>query len=97
MNTLLIMLSRGVPALMFLLVIIVPTTSQNRDIRSERIIIDDNGEDGAMNTMSLQTTDSLGRDVILTIPDMGMDSAQIMLMPPGAACPDPSGKDQTRE
>ena len=56
---------------------------QNRDFRAERIVVDDNGDDGVVNTMTIQTPDSLAQNVILTIPYMGSDSAQFLLAPPG--------------
>ncbi|MGE3801842.1 MAG: beta strand repeat-containing protein, partial [Candidatus Kapaibacterium sp.] len=69
--------------LLFGLTLTLPAHGQNRDFQSERLIIDDNGDDGARNTMTIQTPDSLPQNVILMIPDLGSDSAQFLLVPPG--------------
>ncbi|MCB0712561.1 MAG: hypothetical protein KDD67_09550 [Ignavibacteriae bacterium] len=86
-------ISRSIPAFLLLLLwltgLLVPelVSAQNRDFNAERIIIDDNADDGTRNTMTIQTPDSLGQDVILRIPDMGTDSAQFILVPFGSAGP----------
>lgn len=61
--------------------------SQNRDLRAERIIVDDNGSDGTANTITLQTSGSLSQNVTLTIPDPGSDSALLLLAPAGSSGP----------
>ena len=69
--------------LLFILLSGLPATAQNRDLRAEHIVIDDDGADGTTNTMMLRTPDSLAQNVVLTIPDMGSDSAQFLLVPQG--------------
>ncbi len=68
---------------LFSLLISIPLTAQNRDLRAERIIIDDNGADGTTNTMRIEAPNPLAQDVVLTIPDLGTDSVQFLLVPIG--------------
>ena len=62
----------------------VVATAQNRDFGAERIVIDDNAADGVRNTMTIQTSNPLLQNVLLTIPDPGAGAAQIVLAPPGS-------------
>ena len=57
--------------------------AQDRDLRAERIIVDDDGADGTINIMRIEAPNPLGQDVVLTIPDLGADSLQFLLVPPG--------------
>lgn len=57
--------------------------SQARDFQAERVIVDDNAGDGTLNRMFIQTSATLGQDVILTIPDLGLAAAQFLLAPSG--------------
>ncbi len=61
----------------------IPVIAQNRDLRAERVIIDDNGADGTTNTMRIEAPNPLTQDVVLTIPDLGTDSTQFLLVPIG--------------
>ncbi|MCB0712039.1 MAG: hypothetical protein KDD67_06885 [Ignavibacteriae bacterium] len=65
------------------MVLALPAQSQNRDFNAERLVIDDNGDDGTRNTMTIQAPNPLTQNVILTIPDLGSDSAQFLLVPAG--------------
>ena len=53
--------------------------AQNRDFRSERIVLDDDANDGTMNTLTIQVPASLGQDVVLTIPDPGTGTGSFLL------------------
>ncbi|MGE3799749.1 MAG: beta strand repeat-containing protein [Candidatus Kapaibacterium sp.] len=74
----------------FLLLILLSILSsgfliaQNRDFNAERLIIDDDAGDGTRNTMTIQTPLPLPQNVILTIPDIGSDTAFFLLAPPGS-------------
>ena len=66
--------------------LLIPTllAAQSRDLRSERIVIDDNGTDGTMHTMTIRTPDSLPQNIVLTIPDPGSGTAQFLLSTSGS-------------
>lgn len=70
---------------LLLLPIIAPENlaGQSRDLRSERVVLDDNGDDGTTNTITIQTPAGLAQDVILTIPDPGAGTAEVMLVGAG--------------
>ena len=69
---------------LFGLLCCIPATAQNREFRAERLVIDDNGNDGSINTMRIETPDSLSQNVVLTIPDPGSTTATFALGPTGA-------------
>ena len=68
----------------FLCFTVFDVRGQDRDLRAERIVIDDAGGDGATNTITLRTPSSLTQNVVLTIPDPGTDSAELLLVPSGS-------------
>ncbi len=53
--------------------------AQNRDVRAQRLVLDDNGADSSYNTITIQAPFSLSQDVVLTIPDPGTGTAELML------------------
>ena len=72
------------PSLFFvsLLPLLIVTTDlhgQDRDARAERIVLDDNGTDSTVNTVTIQTSSTLSQNLVLTIPDPGTDTAEFML------------------
>lgn len=81
MNSLNSMILRLCVLLLLGVASIRPLSAQDRDVRGERLIIDDNANDSTWNTMTIRTPGSLDRNVVLTVPDMGTDSAQFMLLP----------------
>ncbi len=48
-----------------------PLAAQDRDFSAERLILDDNGVDGGVNRVVLQTSSTLATDVIYTFPASG--------------------------
>ena len=70
-------------AVLLFLPAFVPAAAQNRDFHAERIVLDDNGDDGTANTITITAPNPLGQDVIVTIPDPGTGSVQFLLVPPG--------------
>ncbi|MGE3802611.1 MAG: hypothetical protein AB7H80_16470 [Candidatus Kapaibacterium sp.] len=57
--------------------------AQNRDFQTERLILDDNGADGTKNVITIRTPNPLSNNLLLTIPDPGLTSAEFVLVPPG--------------
>src|SRR5690606_9068554 len=53
--------------------------AQTRDVRAERIVLDDGGADSTFNTITIQVPSGLSQDFILTIPDPGTGTAEFML------------------
>lgn len=62
-----------------LLVMTTGLYAQERDVRGERLVLDDNGTDSTVNTVTIRTTSTLLQDVVLTIPDPGAGTAEFML------------------
>lgn len=58
--------------------------AQTRDLRGERLVLDDNGGGGTVNTLVVLPA-SLGQNTTLTIPDPGSGTAQLLLAPAGSA------------
>ena len=58
--------------------------AQSRDFHAERLVLDDNGDDGTPNTIRIQAPLPLPQDVILTIPDPGTGTAEFLLAPSGS-------------
>ncbi len=78
-------------ALMIALSLFVVTTNlygQGRDLRAERLvlddILDDNGTDSTLNTITIQTPSTLPHDLILTIPDPGTGATEFKLTTSGS-------------
>lgn len=75
-------------ALFALLLFVAGTTAlkaQEHDVRGERLVVDDNGTDSTVNTVTIRALSTLSHDFILTIPDPGTDTAEFMLSAsPGA-------------
>ncbi|MGE3802001.1 MAG: hypothetical protein AB7H80_13350, partial [Candidatus Kapaibacterium sp.] len=69
----------------FLIVLSLPsfTIAQNRDFQAERVVVDDNANDGNRNTMTIQAPNPLLQNVVLTIPDPGAAAAEFLIGPPG--------------
>ena len=69
------MKTRGVTfALLAMLILLAaddPLAAQDRDFSAERLILDDNGVDGGVNRVVLQTSSTLATDVIYTFPASG--------------------------
>lgn len=59
-------------------------SAQDRDVRGERLVLDDNGGGGTTNTMTIMPDPALSSNIMLTIPDPG-GPAQFLLAPPGTA------------
>ncbi len=59
--------------------------AQGRDVRGGRIVIDDGGSDGTVNTLTIQLPASLAQDFVLTVPDPGSGTADLFLVPSGSA------------
>ena len=72
-------------SLLFCLLLCTAANGQNRDLRAERIVIDDNGSDGTTNTITLQAPIPLLQNIILTLPDPGSESATLLLAPAGSS------------
>ena len=53
--------------------------AQDRDLRAERIVVDDDAADGTMHTITIQAPNPLLQDVILTIPDPGSATGSLIL------------------
>ena len=66
-------------ALLSLLVMAADLHAQDRDVRAERLVLDDNGTDSTVNTVTIRTSSSLLQNVVLTIPDPGSGTAEFML------------------
>lgn len=58
--------------------------AQDRDIRAQRLVLDDGGTDSTTNTVTIQSSSSLLQNVVLTIPDPGSGTAEFMLTSPGS-------------
>lgn len=71
------------PTLLILVLAPIAASGQERDLRAERIVLDDNGDDGATNTITIESPLSLGQNVVLTLSDPGSDSATLLLSPGG--------------
>lgn len=76
-------LRAGIAALLLLLFFPVFLSAQDRDVRGERIVVDDNAADGGYNTLVIQPSGPLTQDILLTIPDVGSATAEFLLLPPG--------------
>ncbi|MCB0712087.1 MAG: hypothetical protein KDD67_07130 [Ignavibacteriae bacterium] len=64
----------------FSLVLMTPDLhGQERDLRAERLILDDTGTDSTFNTVTIRTPSTLTQNVVLTIPDPGTTTAEFML------------------
>lgn len=65
----------------FLPLFVVTTTlhAQDRDLRAERLVLDDNGADSTANTVTIRASQTLGQNLILRIPDPGSGTAEFML------------------
>lgn len=74
----------GVVILLTLLMLGTGLNAQQRDVRAERIALDDNGNDGTQNTMIIQVPDSLPQNIVVTIPDPGSLTAEFLLAPLGS-------------
>ncbi len=73
-------------ALVLMLALFISTAdldAQGRDISAERIVLDDNGADSTLNTVTIRTPVMLPQNVILTIPDPGLGTAEFMLTSSG--------------
>ncbi|MCB0712091.1 MAG: hypothetical protein KDD67_07150 [Ignavibacteriae bacterium] len=57
--------------------------AQGRDIRAQRLVLDDNGADSTVNTVMIQTSSTLPQNLVLTIPDPGTGTAEFMLTSSG--------------
>ncbi len=66
-------------ALLSLLIVTTALHAQDRDLRAERLVLDDNGTDSTVNTVTIRTSSSLLQNVVLTIPDPGTGTAEFML------------------
>ncbi|MGE3799476.1 MAG: hypothetical protein AB7H80_00495 [Candidatus Kapaibacterium sp.] len=74
-------------ALMVALSLIVVSTDlygQGRDLRAERLVLDDNRTDSTLNTITIQTPSTLSHDLILTIPDPGIGATEFRLTSSGS-------------
>ena len=71
-------------ALLPLLIIATDLHAQGRDLRAERIVLDDNGTDSTLNTITIQAPSSLPHDLVLTIPDPGTGTAEFVLASSGS-------------
>lgn len=69
-----------------LLVCAVSTTAtaQNRDFRTGRLMLDDNGGGGTMNTLTIGVVGDLPADRVLTIPDPGPSGGEFVLSTSGS-------------
>lgn len=72
------------PSLFFisLLPLLIVTTDlhgQDRDVRAERLVLDDAGTDSTVNTITIQASPTLSQNLVLTIPDPGSGTAEFML------------------
>lgn len=77
-------------ALMIALSLFVVTTDlygQGRDLRAERLVLDDNGNDSILNTITIQTPSTLPHDLVLTIPDPGIGATEFRLTSSGSGVP----------
>ena len=69
----------GISVLAALILFPVVISAQNRDFQAERIVIDDDGDDGVKNTMTIQTPDPLSKNVVVTIPEPTSSTASFLL------------------
>ena len=76
--------SLAVVALVSLVVVTADLHAQDRDVRAERLVLDDNGADSTFNTITIRTPAALPHNLILTIPDPGTGTAEFMLASPGS-------------
>ncbi|MGE3799475.1 MAG: hypothetical protein AB7H80_00490 [Candidatus Kapaibacterium sp.] len=67
-----------------LLTVAIPLHAQERDLRAERLVLDDNGTDSTFNTITIQAPSSLPHDLVLTIPDPGTGTAEFVLASSGS-------------
>ena len=66
-------------ALLSLFVVATDLHAQERDLRAERLVLDDNGSDSTTNIVTIRASPTLLQNVILTIPDPGTGTAEFML------------------
>ena len=66
----------AVAALIFFPILL---SAQYLDLRSQRLVLDDDAADGGGNTVTVQTSNPLAQNTILTIPDPGTAGASFLL------------------
>ena len=83
--------SLALATLLSLFVAIADLHSQERDLRAERLVLDDNGNDSTVNTITIRTPTPLTHDLTLPLPEPGPPPAEVRLPSSGGA---PSGYGQ---
>lgn len=66
-------------AVLSLLIATTDLHAQERDLRAERLVLDDSGTDSTTNTITIRTASTLLQNVVLMIPDPGTGTAEFML------------------
>ena len=61
----------------------IPTVAQERDLRSQRLVLDDNGDGGTTNTLIIEAP-ALAGNRVLTIPDPGPAGGELLLASAGS-------------
>lgn len=74
-----------IPAVLLLAFLIgTPVSAQDRDVRSHRLVLDDDGGGGATNTLTIIADPLLGGNRTLTIPDPGPSGGEFLLSSGGS-------------
>lgn len=68
-----------------LFVMITGVYAQERDVRGERLVLDNNGTDSTLHTITIRTPSTLPHNLVLTIPDPETGTAEFMLASPGSS------------
>ncbi|MGE3800663.1 MAG: hypothetical protein AB7H80_06550, partial [Candidatus Kapaibacterium sp.] len=71
-------------ALLFALLGVTPLIAQQRDFHVERIVLDDDAQDGTRNTMTIQVPFPLTQNIVLTIPEPSGSTAEFFLVDSGS-------------
>ncbi len=58
--------------------------AQDRDVRAEHLVLDDDGGGGGTNTMTIRAPSTLTQNIVLTIPQPTGGTAEFLLAPPGS-------------
>lgn len=79
-----IKISHLCPALLFTLLASGAAFAQQRDLYTQRLVLDDNNGGGVLNHLTIATPGDLPADRTLTIPDPGVDGAYFLLAASGS-------------
>ena len=71
-------------ALLFAVLGVTPLIAQQRDFHVERIVLDDDAQDGTRNTMTIQVPFPLTQNIVLTIPEPSGSTAEFFLVDSGS-------------